>query len=190
MSHERAERYSVGAPRKTSHDTRRSRREQCVGEPCSGLNAKRLLVATRDAIQAGNRHVSAARDQAMGGEHPAGALRSVPRRPRCGAEHLLSLTWEFIHDAQLAAIMVRGREIVVRVALPACPGFHFKNSLPETPGLNRVLAFICLIPLEAGRPRTLQAFHSVTHLKPGSGSNRDPVQRPSSALSRRSHITD
>jgi hypothetical protein len=80
-------------------------------------------------------------------------------------------TWEFIHDAQLAAIMVRGQEILVRVALPACPGFHFENSLPETPGLNRVLAFICLIPLEAGRPRTLQALH---YLKPGSGSNRDP----------------
>src|SRR5882672_812285 len=35
---------------------------------------------------------------------------------RSGAEHLLSLNWEFVHDAQLAAIMIRDQEIVVRIA--------------------------------------------------------------------------
>jgi hypothetical protein len=51
---------------------------------------------------------------------------------RSGAEHLLGLNWEFIHDARLAAIMIRGQEIVVRIAFLR----EFASNLPTVSALG------------------------------------------------------
>ena len=46
---------------------------------------------------------------------------------RSGAEHLLGLNWEFVHDARLAAIVIRDQEIVVRTAFLR----EFASKLPS-----------------------------------------------------------